>query len=793
MPRPKKDGSAEPKKRSRTGCWPCKAKKIRCPEERPACATCVKNGTTCDYSIRLTWGGRSKKDQDDLGAESGSFTFVATPESFATPSSRSAKGGFEHVFSAQPSPRPQSAPRQPKQERPTSHAGPDAVPGAAPIMSIDPSLQLAKLQDAPHDYQAQSGQDLPPYAQLSASVGTPSTSSTATPPTWSPDHSSKRMKLSPRMPFLGGQPSPPYAVPRPPSMHDQQSPDSTYYTPHSISSIVNTPATPGSSISTTSPFPPPPPAPMSIQDPPDLRRLSVKSLLSDPSDESMRPQHVRSDSHSSRLYGYDHGLPDLDAPRNDDRGAIGPRSPDLRRTSDARSETSTSSAEAEARQMAFEPGGYYDKPVPVRVPRALEPLPFELSDNPMNLLYFHHFLNHTARILVPHDCPENPLRSVLPQMAVRNKHLLHLMLAFSASHRARLLDHPEPANRIAQWMSDVFPASRRALNEPSSPGSADPADPNSLAPLATAIMLASLEIISPNTFVVPITWQNHLQVARQFIVARGGLHDLAQRAAGARDRAAISFLSRWFAYLDVLGSMSGGRQTQPLCGAYLEDGGGLWLVNRSDAEIYQIDCFFGFSGRCIALLAGVAELAWQCDKERINPITRSARPGWRPSEAVATQAEELKERLQASAKCVYGGCMHTTPTDGAPDNAKSEQDINEIYATNEAYHWAGMIHLSRRVLNLPSTSEEVQKSVNHIVRSLSAVRKGSTAESCLLFPIFTAGCEALTDEQRRLFMERLTSVEGWGMQHVSRARKLMQRVWETGAAWEGMADGEFIG
>lgn len=34
-------------------------------------------------------------------------------------------------------------------------------------------------------------------------------------------------------------------------------------------------------------------------------------------------------------------------------------------------------------------------------------------------------------------------------VAVRDNDLLYLLLAYSASHRARLLDHPEPTNRIA--------------------------------------------------------------------------------------------------------------------------------------------------------------------------------------------------------------------------------------------------------------------------------------------------------------------------------------------------------
>lgn len=33
----------------------------------------------------------------------------------------------------------------------------------------------------------------------------------------------------------------------------------------------------------------------------------------------------------------------------------------------------------------------------------------------MNLLYFHHFLNHTARTLVAHECSDNPFREILPK------------------------------------------------------------------------------------------------------------------------------------------------------------------------------------------------------------------------------------------------------------------------------------------------------------------------------------------------------------------------------------------
>ena len=747
------------------------------------CTNCSKSGEACDYSIRLNWGGRSRKD--GTPSDASGFTFVTTPTSLSHAKSNS--NGHEHVFSAQ---HLVTAPQRPSSSDAADLPTPEPTPGSEGTM-LDARLRLG---------QQQHGLPYPPGFTMQQSQGSNERSPPTSVPTgdefrWSPQHRAKRVKRDPgRSPSTTSHPSPIFAVPQYPAQVDQ-SPATTHLTPHSISSIVNTPATPGSSINSGSPYPQyqlPASLPLNVQDPPDLRRLSVKSLLSEPCEEPERPQFSRAESHGYRTYGYDHGFPDLDIPRNDDNNVVLPKSPDLRRASAAVSEISTSSGEIDAKQIAFEPGGYYAQPVPIKIPRSLEPLPKDLVDNQMNLLYFHHFINHTGRILVPHDCPENPFRGVLPQMAVRNQHLLHLLLAFSASHRARLLDQAEPANRIAGWMSDVLPALRQALSEPSSPGAADPTDPSSLAPLATAIMLASLEIVTPNTFSLSIPWQTHLQVARQLIISKGGLDHLAQKADGARDKA-IFFLSRWFAYLDVLGSLSGGQQEQPLYGAYLEDGGGLWLVNRDNEEIYQIDCFFGFSGRCISLLAQVAELAAQCDRQRIDPGTKQVKAGWQPPEHIRREAEELKKRINASAITVYRGCMHKNPYSPLSPDVKADQDVEEIYATNEAYHWAGLIHLSKRVLGLQSTDAEVQESVQKVIHSLSRVRRGSSAESCLLFPMFTAGCEAQTKAERDVFIGRLNAVEGWGMESFGRARALMQTVWDTGRPWETLVSGEFFG
>lgn len=176
----------------------------------------------------------------------------------------------------------------------------------------------------------------------------------------------------------------------------------------------------------------------------DDRRISVSSLLSDdpgppsskrpsasdsnqsgPTSEPAAPPrrgslHQRMISYSeTELYGYDRGAPDLDIPRNNDTSAISGSSPsehsDFGSWLEAEFEDTSFGFGTASRETVFASGGYYASPVAIKIPRKLEPLPATLSENPMNLLYFHHFLNHTARILVPHDCPENPFKTILPK------------------------------------------------------------------------------------------------------------------------------------------------------------------------------------------------------------------------------------------------------------------------------------------------------------------------------------------------------------------------------------------
>jgi hypothetical protein len=339
-------------------------------------------------------------------------------------------------------------------------------------------------------------------------------------------------------------------------------------------------------------------------------------------------------------------------------------------------------------------------------------------------------------------------------VAVADDNIMHLLLAYSAAHRARMLKQPEPSNRIAVWVKDVFPKLRQSLHD----------NPHDISDntLAAVIMMASLEIICSGTFEVPITWQNHLTMARQMIVARGGPQGMH------RDNHVAYFLSRWFTYLDVIGSLSGNKSDMPLGSSY-------WSTPSPAAdEDFEIDCLMGFTMRCVGSLARISELAKICEPLRIDN-EGNVRDDWIPDPDIVRRAVQIRRELEEGLleRNIRKGCNHRS---NAATESEEAWDATEIYATNEMFHWAGLIHLYRRVLGKPATDIEVQNAVREIVGLLYKIRRGSTAEACLIFPMFAAGCDTVDQGQRERIMERLRSVEGFGMTHTPKVATLLQSV-----------------
>ncbi|KFY38611.1 hypothetical protein V495_06457 [Pseudogymnoascus sp. VKM F-4514 (FW-929)] len=802
MPRPKKPGAPEPKKRSRNGCWPCKARKVKCDEAHPTCLNCQRQNEVCDYSVRLNWDGRGKRKAEPAGGRQTIFHVNTLSADFVVPPKEAVKveGPVSPPSGVQYGATPPNQPPAPEQT------------------SIHTDYQTGKLTNVPAPKLATWGMEPPSLDPSKES----SSDNTAIDPVLT-GQDTQQSAASP--PFQYGPLSSLYTQPfeqsyeryrdehgfKSPSESGMESPTGSSFVDFAgdtrsskrirygpSSGEINSRFTgmalpvPSSSRYNTGVHPRESFTPMTASSQSDdgqrslsvklapltsngghmseWRRLSVESLLSGPPGMSNAMGTAGSTSREQTplpygdprddiiTFGVDKGLRDLDIGKNDDANAISKEYTSLDFDSCNQTKVAT-----------FEKGGYYESPIWVRIPQSFQPLPPILQENPMNILYFHHFISHTATLLVPHHCSSNPFQKILPQMALQCSHLMKLVLAYSASHRARLLNHPEPITRIALWVQGFFSYLRDAID--------DPKKIVSDSVLAGAIMLASLEIICPKAFGVEIPWQQHLTVARQIIVARREANPNSEIST------TFGFLLRWFAYLGVLGRLTGGHKD------FLSITKGLVAYDSEGENGLQIVCLLGFTSKCASILSKIADLAALCAPRRFDE-TCNERPGWKPTDDIRQQAEQLLEDLEhARTSSLIQHCPHLHSS----EEEAYQWDSREMAATNEAYHWAGLVHLHRRVLGKPSTDKDVQTAVREIVRLLHRVRKASAAEACLLFPMFSAGCDAQDEEERSFIMERMKNVEGIGMSQVKKARNLIQNVWDTGKPWEMLASGEFVG
>ena len=261
-----------------------------------------------------------------------------------------------------------------------------------------------------------------------------------------PDHKVNKVCLSPRIDSPDGYSKnlafPPnnFAAARQMKMGPMISPQSMRYQSSSPSNgSVRVPPTPAaSSVGSEDVHQPMTgPSQQQIQESNDFRRLSVKSLLSEDSpadsgssNDSVFPGKLNLGPfhYQKTTYGIDRGFPDLDLPWNKDMIALNGVTPTMSIADLDGTEADLGKKDLytefgfglNASEGFNEGSGYYASPVTVSISRSLEPLPPTLQENPMNLLYFHHFVNHTARMLVPHDCSENPFKSILPQSAYRD-------------------------------------------------------------------------------------------------------------------------------------------------------------------------------------------------------------------------------------------------------------------------------------------------------------------------------------------------------------------------------------
>lgn len=269
--------------------------------------------------------------------------------------------------------------------------------------------------------------------------------------------------------------------------------------------------------------------------------------------------------------------------------------------------------------------------------------------------------------------------------------------------------------------------------------------------VASALLTSTAEVISGDTS----RWLLHLHGAGHLINYLGASR-LLRSADGA-------FLLRYFAYHDIMASLSTGR-----CPV----GSGVYWVLDADAAVESADSFMGLAHHVFKHLVDICSfVAETADVDASVPLDRRLGYIVRGEDmAQALRLQDLRLRVDSS-----------------------DTRIKALIHHAEAFRFAGIFYLYRRLLHFCEIGAiyrlRMEDCVRQILQHVAEVPSHMFCEIGLLFPLFMAGIGINGDEAHRDYIEdRLLRIETWTkFRHVERARELLQLLWASERTdWEAM-------
>lgn len=757
------DPSSQPKKRTRSrfGCHRCKRLKVKCDETKPSCSLCVKANAECDYSIKLTWGGRPFKKQKDnnLGLE----TILS----------------FDQKFQSKPSSRSSSA----TPPAPPIPSGDQVIEFDTPV-SVDASQstkKTAKPVQTPLDQKPILLEPTPPpLPKQSRSLK--QASSRVTKPTISKPRSTPLLRSNNDTSHLQN-------VSQDTSIN---TPDQLPRQPSELSELHETlshPVTPTleGAVDLSSLLNPADGAYM--PDPCDTNTMySLEDNMTIPDMQDSRMLVAFRDIPTSnpvvKQYVNDVLLPDLNG-----------INPNFR--SDSEEDSSPESLTFMENFHSFKwnhPGPtdnqfeFFSDPSRFftgfeSVPETIDPLPDLIRNNPLYREYYHGYINVFSRALCPAPrYTDNPFTTLLPKMAVSSgtDGLISVLISFGVCMKASYAGAIYPEDPVKDLIS-------RALNDLYK-RLTDPLEANSDYTLGLIMVLSCFEIICGKGH----GWRAHFFGAKNIMLARGFLKFASKRSNNAifdavpvtleraRETDLPFFFLRWFAYIDVIGALSSSSHVYM---GNARTGDFLWeteKVTYADRErLNDIDPFLGFELHVMQHLSKIIHLV----KERERAF----------SEGKALPVELIQKALEAKEDLMN----YITETEAYRDEIEAKliadpmnllndriPDYKVLRATNLVFSLAGVLQIYRRVLMVPRESPIVQDIIQRSASSFEQyIDVDVPAAYCTVFSLFSNGCDAIDEQTRQFYLHRIDSLAINGMFSASIAHDIMQESWVTGKYW----------
>lgn len=794
----KDEPQTKPKKiqRSRLGCKCCKRLKIKCDEVKPRCSYCVKNNVKCDYSLKLTWGGRPYKDPLKRKAK------------FSSPSYG------QIAFNENPPPAKKAKKRDDSSFNSPIEFVVESLPKGKDIMTPSPLNNTVNSKLSPKKKQPEVSDLRPkkpfPLSPSNSNIGSPSILGDISFNTPSHNITSAGDPVNAQTPIdnfpgiFDGIENLSNAVNRISNGTHQLNPDLFMNFVSSTALPNGTPITSNNS-----------PAPLSKEDTPDLD----KNNSAEPYEITTAKSFFDNDIFHS--YAEDIAKIQSFMPENPSFFANEGLSPNFALFSPRRRLVEVDDDDEDIDPLDMDIYSVLSKDSQAAIddpfktiPPPLTPLPEILLQVPLYRSLLHFWVNVASSNLVPapsHIYLDNPFRVLLPQMAMNHMSILTTLLAFSAKVRSALSDSQNyiPNEIIDQLLGRSCAELLKSLE--------DKEESTSDATLATILLLSCYEAFNCENFE---RHRAHTIGARQIIMARRSENSSALISGKPSDNAEnheltkkdsvdegniAFFLMRWFAYVDVIGAISSTKDSHKYLPSDDENyerittlGISLDFTKEMPVDPKRdIDYLTGFDVRFFPQLADIAILIRETDAYLETPgsdhnnlpltiITKALEVKERITKAFEEGEARRQKKLdkiidhKVQLKKLLKGSENTSP----PNLTNLIEQDNVMRCTNKIFCDMGILNLYRRVLRIPRDSSLVQDLADGIGETLGDnIESCTSAEICTIFCIFCAGCETQNPEMRELFRDRFSKLTALGNVGAKKSLRIMERCWDTGEDW----------
>lgn len=322
----------------------------------------------------------------------------------------------------------------------------------------------------------------------------------------------------------------------------------------------------------------------------------------------------------------------------------------------------------------------------------------------------HHFITEASMISSHAHLRDQICRDILP-MVHQSDSLLYATMAFSALHRSALTNAPSdqyvPEDLISHLISTSIRCLRRDLEVPKYP--TQPI-------LHTIRTLCHCEIYSGRA---NSSWRVHVKGAGAIFAEIASRRDL--------DRSEYSFWlwSRWFLSIQALTAVTdvGG----------LSEGAGERAAEQEMEQDYFFDTYTGYSSDLNPVLMQIGMLALNHGAGEFNYQGTN-------EVCVSSGKDEKARHLER----IVQDMIHRDRTIGLKIPGHVSLNMNTLQqfgACNTAYQNTSLIHLYRRVQNLPTFCNEVQGCVREILDTICSILPVTKLSPWILLttPIYTAG------------------------------------------------------